>query len=183
MIYATASRRAVLATAILLLSSLAPEVRGQHAPEHFAQAFLPKFNYSAERLLSLAEATPAELFSWSPGEGVMTMEHVYMHIAHYNYMYPSENMGAALPEGLDIERIESIQGKEAVLAMLKASIDYTRALADRISAEELAERTTLYGQQTQKWDVLFQLQSHLSEHMGQLIAYARMNGIVPPWSR
>lgn len=165
---------------LLVVPSLA---HAQQAPAHFAEAFLPKFNYSAERLVALAEATPAELFSWSPGEGTMSTEHVYMHIAHYNYMYPVENMGATAPAGVDMGAIEAITGKEAVLQMLRASIAYTQALAESITAEELAASTTLYGQSTQKWDVLFQLQSHLSEHTGQLIAYARMNDIVPPWSR
>ncbi|MDZ4699189.1 MAG: DinB family protein [Rhodothermales bacterium] len=170
--------------ALFALLLVAPAMaHAQQAPAHFAEAFLPKFTYSAERLVALAEATPAELFSWRPGEGTMTMEHVYMHIAHYNYMYPVENMGAAAPAGLDMSAIEAITGKEAVLETLRASIAFTQALAESMTAEELAASTTLYGQSTQKWDVLFQLQSHLSEHMGQLIAYARMNDIVPPWSR
>ncbi len=169
---------------LLALFLIAPAIaHAQQAPAHFAEAFLPKFNYSAERLVALAEATPAELFSWSPGEGTMTMEHVYMHIAHYNYMYPVENMGASLPTGVDMDAIEAITGKEAVLETLRSSIAFTQSLAESITAEELATATTLYGQSTQKWDVLFQLQSHLSEHMGQLIAYARMNDVVPPWSR
>ncbi|MEZ4701283.1 MAG: DinB family protein [Rhodothermales bacterium] len=176
-------KRSLSVFALLAAVALGAPALFAQAPAHFAEAFLPKFGYSSQRLVSLAEAIPADKFSWSPGEGVMSVEQVFTHIAHYNYMYPVENMGAEAPAGLDLNAIESITGKEAVVDMLKASIAFTTRLAETITAEELAMTTTLYGQTTQKWDVLFQLQSHLGEHMGQLIAYARMNDIVPPWSR
>ncbi len=52
-----------------------------------------------------------------------------------------------------------------------------------MTAEDLAEGTQLYGRDVAKWAVLVQLLAHMNEHVGQSIAYARMNGVVPPWSR
>ena len=58
-----------------------------------------------------------------------------------------------------------------------------RALARGMSEADLNRSTTLYGRQVGQWAVLFQLVTHMNEHLGQAIAYARMNGVVPPWSR
>lgn len=168
---------------LLILAGIPGRAAHAQVPDGFSESFQSKFSYASDRLMALAEAIPAEVYAWSPGEGVMSVEQVFTHIAHYNYMYPVENMGATAPAGLDMGQIESITGKTAVVEILGSSIAFTRDLATSITTEQLALPTELYGQDTQQWDVLFQLQTHLSEHLGQLIAYARMNDIVPPWAR
>jgi uncharacterized damage-inducible protein DinB len=62
-------------------------------------------------------------------------------------------------------------------------MEYVRGVAAEMDAERLAAETTLYGRQVGEWAVLLQLVAHMNEHLGQSIAYARMNGVVPPWSR
>lgn len=176
------SRFSRLLVPVLVLFTTAPCL-AQEAPANFSATFLQHFNYSANRMVALAEATPADKFSWAPAEGVMSIERVYMHIAHYNYLYAVENMGMDAPEDIDLETMESITGKEAVLDHLRRSIRYVRAMANDLSEQDLTDTTRLYGRTTQGWGVLFQLVSHMNEHVGQSIAYARMNGIVPPWSR
>jgi uncharacterized damage-inducible protein DinB len=52
-----------------------------------------------------------------------------------------------------------------------------------MSEADLTRMTTLYGRDVPGWAVLFQLLSHMNEHVGQSVAYARMNDVVPPWSR
>lgn len=175
--------RSSFSVVAVIILFLVPSSLAQDAPAHFRDTFLQHFNYSANRMVSLAEAIPAEKFAWSPGEGVMSIERVYMHIARYNYLYPTENMGMDPPEGIDIETMESITGKEAVIDHLKQSIRYVRHMANELSEADLTENTRLYGRTTQGWGVLFQLVSHMNEHVGQSIAYARMNGVTPPWSR
>ena len=51
-----------------------------------------------------------------------------------------------------------------------------------MDAEALGRTTTLYGRDVGEWAVMLQLVTHMNEHLGQSIAYARMNGVVPPWS-
>ena len=57
-----------------------------------------------------------------------------------------------------------------------------RAVVDAMSDDDLAAPVELYGRQVASWAVLLQLVTHMNEHLGQSIAYARMNGVVPPWS-
>lgn len=138
---------------------------------------------SMRRVVSLANAMPAETYTWSPGEGVMEVGLVYMHIAHYNYLYASQNLGMPLPEGVVLDEMESVRDKANVIAALEESTAWAREKISGMTAEALEADTELYGRTGPAWAVLVQLETHLSEHLGQSIAYARMNGVVPPWSR
>lgn len=150
----------------------------------FRAEFKGQFEASARKLVALSEAMPAESYTWSPMEGVMSVAHVYMHIARYNYMYPHLNLGVEPPpEGLDYQSFEQgITEKKKVASILAASMDHVRAVVDAMSDEDLAAPVELYGRQVASWAVLLQLVTHMNEHLGQSIAYARMNRVVPPWS-
>ncbi|UCD24190.1 MAG: DinB family protein, partial [Gemmatimonadota bacterium] len=144
---------------------------------------LGHFGRSSRKMEQLSQAVPAELYTWSPGEGVMSIARVYMHIARYNYMYLEENLGIAAPAGVDWPNFESITDKESVVELLAQSIEHVKQSVGSMSEADLTRETTLYGRQVAGWAVLVQLVAHMNEHVGQSIAYARMNGIVPPWSR
>ena len=155
---------------------------GDGTPARFRQEFLGQFNASMSKFIALAEAMPADKFAWSPGSGVMSVAKVYAHVAHYNYRYPSLNMAVALPAGIKLDTLESVAAKAQVLALLRQSGEFVRTTVTAMPDAQLAARTRLYGRDVQRWAVLFQLLAHMNEHLGQSIAYARMNGIVPPWS-
>lgn len=180
---ATTMRSSCILGLVLVLLIVPHTSEAQSPPDDFKTTFMRSFNYSAQRMVRLAEAIPADKFSWSPGEGVMSIEHVYMHIAHYNYLYPKENLGLSIPDDIDMESLESITGKDEVVAHLRRSMQYVRETVKAMTDEQLVEATVLYGQDVQGWAVLFQLVAHMNEHVGQSIAYARMNGITPPWSQ
>jgi uncharacterized damage-inducible protein DinB len=154
----------------------------QATPAGFRQEFLGQFNTSMSKFIALAEAMPAEKYAWSPGTGVMPVAKVYAHVAHYNYRYPSRAMGVALPRSVGLDTLEAVAGKAQVLALLRQSGEYVRTAVNEMPDAQLAAQTRLYGRDVQRWAVLFQLLAHMNEHLGQSIAYARMNGIVPPWS-
>lgn len=182
-------QRSLAATLAVVLSAAAvsaqttSKANGSGVPDGFAGQFLSQFNNSMSKLVALAEATPADKFAWSPGPGVMSVAKVHAHIAHYNYRYPSRAMGVGLPASIGLDTLESVASKAAVVQLLKQSGDYVRAAVAGLSEAQLAAPTRLYGQDVQKWAVLFQLLAHMNEHLGQSIAYARMNAIVPPWSQ
>ena len=157
----------------------------QSAPPGFLEEFEGQFGASASKLVALAEAMPESSYEWSPGEGVATVAGVYMHIARYNYMYPHENMGRETPmPPSEYERWEAeVTDKEEVVDILTASMEYVRGVASEMDAGRLSSGTELYGREVGEWAVLFQLITHMNEHLGQSIAYARMNDVVPPWSR
>ena len=154
----------------------------QSMPAGFRQEFLGQFNGSMSKFIALAEAMPAEKYAWSPGTGVMPVAKVYAHVAHYNFRYPSQNMSVALPATVKLDTLEAVAAKAQVLALLRQSGDFVRTAVNQMPDAQLAGQTRLYGRDVQRWAVLFQLLAHMNEHLGQSIAYARMNGVVPPWS-
>lgn len=148
---------------------------------NFKDQFSRHFNY-ASRVLSLAKAMPADKFSWRPEEGVMSVEEVYTHIARYNFYYLQGSLDIPAPDDVDVENIESMTGKENVVAILERSIKHVKKAMKEMPVSKLQEETQMYGNTVNGQAVLMQLITHKSEHVGQSIAYARVNGIVPPWS-
>lgn len=171
---------------IILISvaiwSPAANSSAQMSPEKLRDDLLQHFILSSSKVLQLSEAVPAGLYEWAPSEGVMTVAHVFAHIARYNYMYLEENLGIAAPEEIDYHKIEDIRDKERLVGILQESVRHAQEAIRAMRVEDLMAETVLYGRDVEGWSVLVQLVSHLNEHTGQSVAYARMNGIVPPWS-
>ena len=174
------ARRALAGALIGLLCPVAAVAQGGDA---LRQELMQHFDMSINKVIALAEAMPADRFEWKPSPDAMPVGHVYAHIAHYNYMYPASAMGVAAPAGLQLDTLENVRDKTRVVALLKASAEHVRRSVSGMSAAQLSERTKLYGREVAKWAVLLQLVAHMNEHLGQSIAYARANEIVPPWSR
>jgi uncharacterized damage-inducible protein DinB len=143
------------------------------------QALVRSFDDASGKLVSLAEAVPQEKYGWRPGEGVRSASEVFMHVAGGNY-FLSGGLGVAMPEGLSPE-MEKETDKAKILAALKASNDHARAAI--AGASDLGAEVELFGQKFTKADVVAILVGHVHEHLGQAIAYARANGVVPPWSQ
>lgn len=185
----------VLALAASAGMPLAVPLTAQSTPEGFKVEIERQFGASARKVIMLAEAMPAEKYGWSPEEGVASISRVYLHIARYNYMYLEESMGIASPVAEDAymgweddvtERFRaetaSAADKEWIVDVLRASVAHVQDSLEPMSDSDLAASTHQYGRQVQKWTVMLQLVAHMNEHLGQSIAYARMNGVVPPWS-
>lgn len=176
--------RQLTAGLLLLTAMIVPApMAAQNTAVDFRDEFLSHFQSSARRMAQLSEAMPESAYPWSPGEGVMSVARVYMHIARYNYLYLDGSLGIPAPDGVDWENFESITDRATVLDLLQRSFDHVTDHVTAMTEDDLTRMTTLYGRSVPGWAVLFQLLSHMNEHVGQSIAYARMNGVVPPWSR
>lgn len=178
----------LVAAGLAMATPAAAQHDGHHtelAPNYsFMEVWRGHFEASARKFVMLAEAMPADLYDWAPGEGVMSVADVFTHIASYNYAYPTENMGHPAPAGVAYDRLQgTVTGKSDVVRILSASMDHVRAVADGMGPMELDDETMLYGDRVGEWAVLLQLVAHMNEHLGQAIAYARVNGVVPPWSQ
>ncbi len=157
-------------------------VAAQSTATDYRDEFMHHFRQSTRKILALAEAMPDELYMWSPGPGVLAVGQVYMHIARYNYFYPETALGIAAPSDIDVPNLESITDKAQVTKLLRQSVEHVQQHVSRMTTEDLTRTTTLYRRQIAGWAVLFQLLAHMNEHVGQSVSYARMNGVVPPWS-
>jgi uncharacterized damage-inducible protein DinB len=180
----TATRRwPALAIGLVGLACATPTLSAQSAATDYRDEFLSHFGRSSMKMTRLADAMPESAYTWSPGEGVMSVARVYMHIARYNYLYLDGSLGISAPDGVDWQNFESVSDKASIEAALAQSIEHVERHVSAMSEDDLTRMTTLYGREVPGWAVLFQLLSHMNEHVGQSIAYARMNGVVPPWSR
>jgi uncharacterized damage-inducible protein DinB len=151
------------------------------APE-LGQGWLPEFNLASRQLLSLAEAIPAEKYSWRPAEGVRSVSEVYMHIALGNF-WLMDHAGIKLPAdsakpAWDLEK--KVTSKAEVIGWLKKSQDAVRQYYPKA---DLKMKLKFFDKDTTADGVLLRLLVHNHEHMGQAVAYARMMGVAPPWSK
>ena len=183
----------LLLCALMLLPASA--IAQQHGPgagmagQHHSTAvsvrdeLMNQFNMSMRKFIALAEAMPAERFTWKPQAEAMVAGHVYAHVANYNYYYPQSAMGVAAPAALKLDTLEAMRDKAQIVALLKASAEHVRKSVAAMDAEKLDKGTKLYGRDVPTWAVLVQLVAHMNEHLGQSIAYARANNVIPPWSQ
>ena len=149
------------------------------APNGFRAEFLTNLDDVQDKILDLAESLPADKYSWRPGPDVRSTSEVFMHVAGGNY-FLCTFLGAKPPKmNGDIEKV--ITKKADVIAELKRSFDHLRAAVN--ATTDLEKPVKMFGTQTTNRGVLVTVLSHLHEHLGQSVAYARINGVVPPWSR
>ena len=146
----------------------------------FRAEFLNQLDGVEKKLLDLAQATPEEKYTWRPGEGVRSVSEAYMHVAGANF-FLTRMIGVEPPA--DVGRdLEKITDKAKVLELLKQSLEHVRQAALKTPDAEMDKPVKMFGRETTVRDVFLLLALHQHEHLGQAIAYARMNGIVPPWS-
>jgi len=173
----------LFAAALLALAAL--PLGAQNKPA-FIDDFLGQVEYVQGQIMSLEGAVPAEKYSWKPGEGVRSIAEVYRHIEFGNYALLSL-MGVQPPADvnftMDIKKWDAgVTDKSKLASGLKASFDHLKTAAGKMTEADLAVKVDFFGTQMTKRSALMSALSHLHEHLGQSIAYARMNGIVPPWT-
>ena len=173
--------RAVCALIVILTTASA--CRAQAAPATFRTEFLHQFDNSMGKVVALAEAVPAETYARRVVPAVQPLGQIFAHIAQYNYEYPARAMGIEPPAGIDRDTLERVREKAQVVALLRRSAEHVRASVRQMPEAQLGQTTTLYGRRVPQWAALLQLLTHMNDHLGQSIGYARASGVVPPWSR
>jgi uncharacterized damage-inducible protein DinB len=153
------------------------------APTSGARAeFLEEVAYYEQRYTRLADAVPAEKYSWRPGEGVRSIGEVFAHIVMANYGIPRA-LGTQPPAGFDAKAIQAAASdKPKIVQMLKDSFAHFRQAILAISDADVDKPQKMFGRQTTVRGAFIMITGHFGEHLGQSIAYARVNGITPPWT-
>lgn len=170
-----------LLLALTLATPAFAELKKTTPSNGFRAEFLANFDDVQSKIVSLAQAVPPKVYSWRPAKGVRSTSEVFMHVAGGNY-FLATFLDVQPPKGTP-QDLEKIVDKPKVLAELKRSFDHVRASAARMTDAELEKKVKMFGNQTTHRGVYVTILNHLHEHLGQSIAYARMNGIAPPWSR
>ena len=167
----------------LLLSFVLGGAALHAQPAGLWQGYDGEWGHVSRQLLALAEATPAEKFGWRPAPGVRSVSEVYMHIALANF-YLLSVTGPELPADMkkgDLEK--TVTAKAEVIGWLKRSLDAVTTARAALKPGDLERKVTILKRDATVDGMYLRIIIHANEHMGQLIAYARMNGIVPPWAK
>jgi uncharacterized damage-inducible protein DinB len=137
--------------------------------------------YVSGHVMQLAQAIPADKYSWTPEKGVRSVAEVCAHIISANYFFASK-LGAKIPDGVKMETLD-LKTKDAIAAELKRSYNLVIGAIKNTPDASLATKVEFPfpGEYTNMSAILIVV-GHSNEHLGQLIAYARMNKIAPPWS-
>jgi len=183
-----------LVLTVFVLNSM-PSARSQDHPDPkgpamasvaptagFRAEFLEEVNYYEQRYTRLAEAMAAEKYTWRPAEGVRSLVEVFTHIIAANYG-PARALGTAPPASLDFKSITALSGdKPKVLQALKDSFAHFRSAIVALNDADADKPQKMFGRQTTLRGSFIVITGHFGEHLGQSITYARVNGMVPPWT-
>lgn len=143
------------------------------------------------KLVQLAKAVPAGKYGWRPAEGVRSVGEVYLHVAGDNYVMPSfvgvapdPATGIKMPDFKTVDAFEKQKlGTDAMVdALNKSFVHLTKTMGETTDAK-LNEKVKFFGQEMTVRAMWIATATHLHEHLGQSIAYARSNGVKPPWSK
>lgn len=135
-----------------------------------------------DKLTRLAEAIPAEKYTWRPSADTRSFAEVFLHISAANYnLY--KLVGTPPPAGIDVKSLEkSTTDKAKVVATLKDSFAHGKQAIKSMPDADLEKSMDWFGGKNTERGILLFIVRHAAEHLGQSIAYARFAGIVPPWT-
>jgi uncharacterized damage-inducible protein DinB len=180
-------RAALPAVAFVALSAL-PLAAQQTSP--VAADLREDVEQVEKKLIDLARAIPEEKYSWRPGAGVRSVAEVLLHISADNYLMPSAigfpADAASGVKGSDYNTALAFEkktlNKAATIAELERSFAYLKKHLSDTGPAQMAQPVSMFGMSITGQKAWILTTTHLHEHLGQLIAYARSNGVVPPWS-
>lgn len=179
-------RLTVLAMAVAL-AACAPQPADDAAPAAgdstaYRDEVLARLGTIESKIVGLAEAMPADKYEWRPMEGVRSVSELFLHVAGANFGL-SQTFGTPPPEGLDMSGYEdSTTDKAEIVPAVKDSFAHMKGAIEKLSGADAEETVKMFGGETTTRGALLNTVEHLSEHLGQAIAYARVNEVVPPWT-
>ena len=139
-----------------------------------------------DKFTSLAEAFPEEMWDWQPMEGTRSVRDVMVLMVAEGHIFPGmwgadPPMGAADGFGAEIGRVTAMS-KADVIREIESAWNYMIESCRNMTAADRAADAEWFGQAMTAAGVVGHAVADMHEHLGQSIAYARMNEIVPPWS-
>jgi hypothetical protein len=185
-------RGAAFATTLALAAgartAAAQDLPNRETALEVRKRFVMDLDTLQSKFLALAEAMPAEKYAWRPAPGVRSVGEAFMHVASEFYVYAPMAYGAArspvIPRGQEsFKTFESKSTKADVLKHLKEGFAYAKQSIGAVDPAAITGTQKLFGGDHTIIETSFSMTDDLHEHLGQLIAYARMNGVTPPWSK
>jgi uncharacterized damage-inducible protein DinB len=159
-----------------------PDKDGTPGVTGYRSEVLAEVIVQEDKFTRLAEAIPAEKYAWRPVPDVRSFAEVFLHVAAANYnLY--KLVGTPPPAGLDVTGLEkSTTDKSMVIATLKDSFAHAKKAITAMTDADLEKSLDWFGGKNTERGILLFIVRHAAEHLGQSITYARLIGIVPPWT-
>src|SRR5436853_534524 len=172
----------IVAVSMSLVAQANPYKDGTPGVTGYRSEVLAEVTIQEDKFTRLAEAIPADKFAWRPAPDVRSVAEVFLHVATANYnLY--KLVGTPAPSTVDLKNLEkSTTEKTKVIATLKDSFAHARQAIKAMPDADLEKSLDWFGGKNTERGVLLFIVRHAAEHLGQSIAYARVAGIVPPWS-
>jgi uncharacterized damage-inducible protein DinB len=167
--------------ALIFVCLMASTVFAQHPPEGIWEGYDGEWKHVSSQLIALAEATPPDKFAWRPAPGIRSTSEVYMHIALANF-YLLNVTGPKVPPNLKQEMEKTVTSKPEVIDWLKRSLTAVKEAHLAETPKDLERKVHIADRDATVDGMYLRIIVHANEHMGQLVAYARMTGVVPPWA-
>ena len=136
-----------------------------------------------KKMVALAQAIPADKYTWRPGPGVRSIGEVFLHVTAANHNIPAMMTGVTADTAFKAKGFEtSTTDKAEIIEQLDKSFAFAEAAIQGMTNADFARPEKKLGPDANSGDVVYLLVTHAHEHFGQSIAYARVNGVVPPWT-
>ena len=171
-----------LTTALNLNAQVNPYKDGTPGVTGYRSEVLAEVMIQEDKFVRLAEAIPADKYTWRPGADVRSVAEVFLHVSAANFnLY--KMVGTPPPANVDLKNLEkSTTDKATVVATLKDSFAHAKKAITAMPDADLEKSVDWFGGKNTQRGILLFIVRHAAEHLGQQIAYTRMVGVVPPWT-
>lgn len=170
------------AVAITVEAQVNPYKEGTPGVTGYRSEVMAEVMVQEDKLGRLAEAIPADKYTWRPSDDTRSIAEVFLHISAANYnLY--KLVGTPPPTGTDLKGLEkSTTDKAKIVGTLKDSFAHAKQAIKAIPDADLEKSMDWFGGKNTERGILLFIVRHTAEHLGQSIAYARIVGVVPPWT-
>ena len=178
------SLAAVLATAALSTPARAQDVISKESAAVLKASFLADLDQLKGKFVGLAEAFPQDKYTWRPMDGVRSVSEVLVLAASEGYAFvPTSFGGKAGATREEMAAMRTLTDKAKIIEHLNKGFAHAKAELEALDPAAMTGKRQVMGKSGSAIDAAIGIGGDLHEHLGQMIAYARMNKIVPPWSK
>jgi len=168
--------------AVRVAAQVNPYKDGTPGVAGYRSEVLAEVMIQEDKFTRLAEAIPADKYTWRPAADVRSLAEVFLHVSAANYnLY--KLVGTPPPVGFSANGFDkSTTDKTKVIATLKDSFTHAKAAIKAMPDADLDKNMDWFGGKNTERGILLFIVRHAAEHLGQSIAYARVIGVTPPWT-
>ena len=178
------SLAAVLATAALSTPARAQDVISKEAAAVLKASFIADLDGLKAKFVGLAEAFPQDKYTWRPMEGVRSVSEVLVLAASEGYAFvPTSFGGKPGATREEMAAMRTLTDKAKLIEHLNKAFAHAKSELEAIDPATMTGKRQVMGKSASAIDAAIAIGGDLHEHLGQMIAYARVNKIVPPWSK